>query len=520
MTKQDYTNTKAFLVARVSEASQIKALPAQKRNLEEYAEKYGFDSEYHEIDETAYKSNRDKFQEIVKKVADYDGFRVVVFDKIDRFTRDASNEAVGIFKELVKQGVLELHFPSDGLVLHKNSPATDKARLGMGMVFGEYYSSAISDNVKRRQRDKIAKGEWPSKAYVGYKNITTGYDSRGDKITDIVLDEDRAPFIKQAFELRLQGLSIKTIAKTLEKDGLTHPKSGRRLPNSSVEQMLKNEFYAGTACWNGQKYKHKYPTIISKKTFDAVQRINSDRTKNGGKKELKGGKEVYTLTKMVRCGKCGGLMSPYVKKGHTYLRCSKRSDECGNPGVSEAEVCEVLEGVLARLAITESDVQRVLGKLKAKHDDQQLYYANQIASARKEYDRLKRQIDMAYEDRMNGSITLEKFEEISKVKQQRMDELDELVTKLSSEDKSFIVDVPYLLELAKRAVQLFKSSRNGLKNEILKIIFSNLKVTDKKVEFVLYDPYKTLYLGQSKKSVLTDSFDWLPGPGSNRQPRS
>ncbi len=122
---ENYEGVKGTLIARVSDPSQREALPAQILRLREYSEKLGLDSDLHSFDETAYKDDRKKFQEIVDKIAKYPGKQVVVFDKIDRFTRDASSEVVRILKDKVKEGNLELHFPSDGLVFHKTHlPAT------------------------------------------------------------------------------------------------------------------------------------------------------------------------------------------------------------------------------------------------------------------------------------------------------------------------------------------------------------------------------------------------------------
>lgn len=47
----------------------------------------------------------------------------------------------------------------------------------MGMVFGEYYSAAISDNVKRKIQQKLHEGEWPGKAPIGFLNVDTHDDS-------------------------------------------------------------------------------------------------------------------------------------------------------------------------------------------------------------------------------------------------------------------------------------------------------------------------------------------------------
>lgn len=126
---------------------------------------------------------------------------------------------------------------------------------------------------------------------------------------------------------------------------------------------------------------------------------------------------------------------------------------------------------------------------------------------------LKKQLDIAYEDRPARSIALEKYNEIAQRKEARMTKLDELVSRLTAEDKSFIVDAPYLLELASKAVRLSESSRSGLRNKMLKILFSNLSVAQKTVLPSLLEPFTVL--SQSRKMQF-----WLPRPDSNWQPRS
>lgn len=143
-------NTKTILIARVSDVEQRKALPAQKQRLESYAELLGHSSEYHEFDESAYKDARQKFSLLVDRIKSIEGKAIVVFDKIDRFTRGASQAEVRTVSALVEKGQIEVHFPSDNLFITKDSPATDLFRLGIGMLLAKYYSDASRDNVRRR----------------------------------------------------------------------------------------------------------------------------------------------------------------------------------------------------------------------------------------------------------------------------------------------------------------------------------------------------------------------------------
>ena len=515
---KNYKGVKCVLIARVSEEGQRKALPAQKRNLVEYANKLDLDvdieKDYYEFDETAFKSDeRDQFHELAHKISNLTEFRIIALDKVDRFTRDYSDEAVKNFRKLVKAGKIELHFVSEGLIIHKNSPASDWTRLGMSMVMSENYSACVSDNIKRWQKNAVKVGKYPGKVPIGYLNVTTGYDARGDKITDVIVDKDRAPYIKRAYELRLQGYSVKAITLQLKKDGFTNPKTMRPLPPSSIDVILKNPFYIGKAKWGDYNYQHCYPPIIDSRLFEAVQRINNENAKGSFGAAKTSVCKVYPHSKLLYCGVCGGIMSPYTKKGHVYLRCSKSKAECGNCGVSEVEVDETITDVLNHLQITNADVSRILKRMKDKHDNEQRYFANQIKQVRDEYRKLERKKDMAYDDRLNGSITLSQYEKIAAQCDKRMTELDEQVVELEGEDGSFLVDAAYLLELAKRASDLYKSSRNELKNKLLKTIFSNLKSTNKKVDFSLLKGIDIFFFAPKTEI-------WLPGPGSNRQPRS
>src|ERR1700733_3322376 len=81
-----------YLIARVSDPKQLDALPAQRQKLFDYAEKRNWiekkDFIYTEFDETAFKNTRKKFNEnVMKPLLAAKELTVIVFDKIDRFSR-------------------------------------------------------------------------------------------------------------------------------------------------------------------------------------------------------------------------------------------------------------------------------------------------------------------------------------------------------------------------------------------------------------------------------------------------
>lgn len=501
---EDYSGVKGFLIARVSDPSQREALPAQILRLSEYSQKLGLDSELHSFDETAYKEDRKKFQEIVDKIAKYPSKRIVVFDKIDRFTRDASSEVVRILKDKVKEGDLELHFPSDGLVFHKNSPACDKTRLGMGMVFGEYYSAAISDNVKRRFDQKLHDGEWPGKAPIGYINVDLD-----KKTKSIIPDPDRKDYIKRIYELRNEGETYRSITKKMKAEGLTANNETRKpVGRSQIEAILSNPFYYGEMRYDGQLYPHKYEPIISKNEFLHAQDVNKRQSINKNKKDTK---THYTYNGIAKCAICGCSMSSYISKGHVYMKCSGAKGKCSN-NISEETVDKSLQDIFDHLVPDDSTCGRIYEELAKRHNNKQTYYVNAIEETRQNIIKISQKEATLYEDRLCGRITVDAYDEIAARLKNEKEQYNERLITLTANDKSFELDASTLLWAAQNARQLFASLKVEQKTRFLGLLLSNLGIKQKTALPSLLEPFKSLY----ELSKSTKTSNWLPGLDSNQ----
>jgi site-specific DNA recombinase len=499
----NYEGVKAFLIARVSDTRQSDALPAQNLRLEEYAARLKLNYEYFSFDETAYKEDRQRFKEIVNQIYECPTFCIVVFNKIDRFARDASTEVVMILKRLVREGKIELHFPSDNLLFHKNSPAADKTRLGMGMVFGEYYSAAISDNVKRRIEQKLHDGEFPGKAPIGYKNVADT-DDLGKVISkNIVPDPARRGYIEKAFELRLEGKSFRSIAKILKDDGLrANTNQQGVVSQSQMETMLKNSFYYGVMKYDGGEYPHKYEPIITKQLFDKVQAINDVRNNERDKTLTK---QTFTFQGILKCATCGCSYSSYVKKGRVYMRCTKAKEgvTCDQPPTSEENLLPQVAEVLEKLAISERRITEVLDVLKKGHDDIQLYYRNAISETRAKIESLNKKMDILYDDRLDGRITSTDYDKYVKKYKADKAELEQKLVEYTNNDQSFVVTSEYLLKLAQNAISIFESSQPATKNRILRTLLANCKINQKRLQLNLLQPFHGLLSCSVSENWLT-----------------
>lgn len=222
---------KAFLIARVSTLDQSDALPGQIYRLNDYATNKGYDSELFQIKESAYKGNRISFMGVIDKIRKHPEVCVVVFDKIDRYTRNSNSEEVSLLNSLCRAGLIEMHFPSDHLFINKESSAQEHFMLNMGVSSAQYYSDSISDNVKRRNQQKYRDGEWCHKAPFGYKNIELQDGSKH------IEPDENADAVRDIFAW--YGSGSYSMQQVREKVYEVH---GIRKSLSQIDKILKRTF--------------------------------------------------------------------------------------------------------------------------------------------------------------------------------------------------------------------------------------------------------------------------------------
>ena len=483
------TNVNVILVARVSDVEQRKALPAQQKRLLEYAErkhwKENRDFIYIEFDETAFKENRKTFNQLViEPLQEAKSKQIVVFDKIDRFSRDSTSSERQALTKLFRQGKLEMHFPSDNLFIHSDSPAADLFRLDIGVALAGYYSSAIRDNVKRRFEELLSNGVWVHRAPVGYKNVHLQNPRTLKAEKDIAVDEDRAHYIIQAFELRALGMPYSQIAKELLSAGYTSHKTGKaQLAMSDIEKIINNKFYYGVMTHKGKDYPHKYRPLIDRTLYNQCQMIKDKR------KEMKTKWDSldFNLKDVVTCGVCGRAVSPFRAKQWVYLNCA--NPKCKNPNTAESLVMGSIEAVIQKIQIPNDLIEKVVEQLKYKHDDQQMYYMQSITKLRHEHDDIDKRLDHFFDMLVSGRLTPEKHDKVVNTLSERQEAINEQVRILTSGNKDFQITASYLLDLANRAEELYKVADEGQRSKLIGFLLSNLKLNDKKLSFTVNYPF-------------------------------
>ena len=482
---------KAIILARVSTDEQKEAgnsLPAQQARLRGYierTERLKLDKEFI-FDESAYKEHRKEFQNVIDYIISQKEVMALCCDKVDRLTRDF---LVGLpaLERLRRDGLIELHFPGDNLVLHKESPATDLFHFNIAVSLAQYYSNAISDNVKRSYEQKRRRGEWTGKAPIGYKNVTL--DERGTK--DIVFDEERAHHVRRAFELYATGnYSLKKVREQLTKDGLLTPE-GKSLAPSMIEHILKNPFYYGVARSKRGLYQHRYAPLVTKEAWDQCQQV----LRGWGKKPFQYAAKPYIFRGLLRCKRCGCAMSPEIAKGkYVYYACTNAKGTCKRVYVPENELLKPIYKILRVLdQLPQDKIDEVVEGLRKSHQSKQVYHENALTGMRKEYDLLQNRLDKMYLDHLDGRITQDAYDKYVQQFKARQQELNILLEEHTEADENYLVAASTVLNLAKRALEIFKSSEVPEKRALLNFLLQNSTVDGKIPSYTLRSPFDTIY---------------------------
>ena len=148
-------------------------------------------------------------------------------------------------------------------------------------------------------------------------------------------------------------------------------------------------------------------------------------------------------------------------------------------------------------------------RLKSKHQDEGVFYETNVKRINSEIAKNKNRMKVMYEDRLDGRITYADYDKmIVELKKKEQDLLSELADH-SKADEEFLITCSYLLELAKRAYDLFMSSQPAQKNRILKMVLANLYIKDGK----LVPELKNFFQGVL---ICNERQVWLPRLDSNQ----
>jgi len=462
---------KAIIIARVSTEEQKEAgnsLPAQITRLEKYCHNKGFEIiKIFSFDESAYKTKRDDFDEILDYILKQKEKVAVCFDKVDRLSRNVFDKRVSTLYERALQDKNELHFASDGQVINNQLSAVEKFQFGMSLGLAKYYSDAISDNVKRAIENKIRNGEWPGRPPFGYKNITINKDKR-----DIITDPLNSKIVKLLFTLySTRNHSFDSLRQKLRDDYKLD------FSNGHISKILDNTFYYGIMLIKGKYYPHKYEKIIDKNLFDMVQEI-----RNGFNKKRR---KILALPAIYRgrlfCATCGCAVSPEMHKGHFYYQCTESKGKHGAKMLSEVTINTQITQLFDKIQLPQKTINDLLIKLKNLNQNKSDFRAENSRRLYQEREMYSNRKEALLNTLLDQRITGDEFDKYKVEYDRKITDIDVQLQSLDQAEDKYYSTIEQVIKLTSRAKEIFESSEAENKRRLVGIVLSNLKVDGKNI---------------------------------------
>ena len=271
-------NKKAIIYCRVStkeQADEGNSLITQERVCRDYALKNGYEvaSVFVEEGESAKTALRPELQKLLKFCSqNYKTIDTLIIYKIDRLSRNTDDYSQ-----------LRIFFNKLNIKINSTSENFENNPVGH-FVENMLANVAQFDNDIRAERCKggmiegVRNGRYVFIAPVGYKNGTVN----GEK--NIIIDPEKAPFIKRAYELLATGLYCpEDVRKIISDEGAKLGK-GTRISKQYFHGIIRNKVYKGIIEIKGfglGEVKGSFEPVVSEELFDMVQFV---LVKNGKRK--------------------------------------------------------------------------------------------------------------------------------------------------------------------------------------------------------------------------------------------
>ena len=525
-----------------TEDKQVQSLDDQVKYMQEMAKREGLHIVGNPIRESQSAKRpgiRPKFATLMKEIEDgkIDG---IICWKLNRLSRNPADS--GHIQQLLQDNKLKhiramekSYFPEDNAIIFS-------VEAGVSNQFVR----DLSVDTKRGMHSKAENGDKPGVPPIGYLN---------DRINHVIIpDPDRFRLVRILWDKMLTGTySIAQLAEYADKElhicTVRRAKSGGKpIGYTTLCGMFRNIFYAGKLKHLDKIYNGNHPPMVTEEEFKKVQQIiNPSHTTRPKDKTLN-----FLLRGLFECGECGyaitveekykNIKATGVRKKYIYYHCSGKSKthKCHQRHlcVEEAKLLDQIKTRLSKWTIDPDFFKLAVEAIAQEEDEVVAKDEAQTLARDRALEKAKQAINNLRRMRYNGEADDDSwyFAEMETLE----DELESLQgarNKAEHEIRDWRAVADETFTFARYAKEDFDSDDWEKKRTVISRLGEHLTILDRTIQFTpnkYFIPIEKMNeeLTQQKELVRTNDLQgsigtkqlqntaWLPGPGSNRQPRS
>ena len=391
--------------------------------------------------------------------------------KIDRLTRNPIDG--GQIQWLLQKGNIQLvqtfektYLPHDNVLI-----------MSIEQAMASQYIRELSMNVKRGNRAKLEKGDWPGPAPYGYLN---------DKVTKtVVIDRILAPYVKEIFNLYATGsYSFKDISTVLYDKGL-RTKQGNKVFKSQVQKILNRHFYYGIMERNGKVYRGNHTPIITKKLYDTAQSVMHSNSRPRPHKHF------FPIRGYLTCHKCECALTASLKKGHHYYYCTNGKGHCDQHKhyIREKDIYQLVARQLDYISFSERKIEIMYRAAKEKAQGNATDKQFVTTNLERLLDSLSHKESLLLDTLLAEQISKDLYQEkVNDIKKERIDLLRQLSEAKHDSDLLTLEPIKETFLMANKAKNDFLKAPDAEKRVIVEKLLWNLSIQDKNVVQTKFKP--------------------------------
>ena len=472
---------KALIYCRVSTEEQVQqgySLEAQEKFCRQFAlsNSYEVAGVYRDEGKSGTNLDRPALQELLSRVQQEKIIAAVIVQETDRLARNTKDHLT-IRALLQKLGTKLISVAQPML---DDSPEGRMVDTIIASV-NQFQSDVNARKIMKGMQEKFDSGCWPGWAPLGYLNKILPNNRR-----IVVTDPQNFHLIRSGFKMYLTGnYSVSAIASMLYKKGV-HSRSGKRICNTVMTDMLKNPFYARLMRWDGKERIGKHKPMISLGEHRRILGILEQRNYHASRSR----KHQFLLTGFVFCNICGQRYTAEIhpRKNKAYYHCTlsmKRIHGVGHTNKGQNVEIHDLEKQVQRqfkgIEFSKSLISNICQKLQKVYMDQRrsneaqkrLFYNQKLAIERKR--------DIVEEKLIEGVISNRDFIRIRDKYQTQLGQIQYQLDDLENRRQLDIEGIREILSLTRNTHETYIEASKPLKRLYLGLFWQKFLVRDKKI---------------------------------------
>ena len=468
------------------EERQALSIESQLQELREYASQQGLTivNEYIES-KSAKKPGREVFNKLLLEIETGEADGILTWQP-DRLSRNSVDGGKIIY--LIDEGIIkDLKFPS---YYFENTPH-GKFNLSIAFGFSKMYVDRLSEDVKRGIREKIRRGEFPGKAPLGYYNHP--------KKRTVEINPESFSLVKNILERFADGEITQTqIRNELYEKGFK-TRTGNKPNFFGISDMLKNPFYYGVFRLKGELYEGSHQAMISKDTFNKIQRRLEKNPKKINFHNNRNEEKEFYFQGLASCGFCGYAITKEWHKKKSgkvfkYYRCSRKSKTCTckERAVNEKDLVPQVEQLVSQVSIPTEWHDKFASQIdiwvKNEHQEAQ----EQARASKTELEAIKLKLERLLDLQLEGDISSEEYRTKKNNLVNKKSDLEYKINQITTEGQIWVEPLKQFIETGHQAHLSFSDRNFHEMNRILKKVGLNQVMASQKLKMDFIRPFNFL----------------------------